>query len=622
LSQNIADYNDYASRYKNNDVVYLNIKTEISVDKSTKGLKIEVTKFEEAYYNSFKAAAFSEQNIQSSQSAKLNEIEAMILVPEDNKFRSLKVKDFKTRPVLDEEYFYNDLFSTTFVYPSLRQGAITRLKYTLDISEPYFFPYEIVKREYPVENFEFIINADKDVMFSTRYFFTDSAHIVQTKIEKDDRIIYTWKAKNIEAFRTEPSSPDQMCYLPQIVPYIVSYKLNNTDVAVFRNVDDLFHWKNKFVANIDHRHTEAMIQTVNSLTRDCTSDIEKVKSIYRWVQTNIKYIANEYALGGLIPRDPYIVFDKRYGDCKDMAVIIVEMLDIAGLKGYYTWLGTRNLPYTYEDIPTSIVSNHMIALYIEKGRFYYLDATDPYLSIMLPSQAIQGKEVMIRYGNDKYEIQKVPEVPADSNVRSDKLLLGIEKGLLKGKGGIQLEGYYFSNMKYNVDRISDASEKTKFVRSYLLTGNNKCVIDKYEIAEAGNKLRFDYEFTLSDYIVENDNEIYCNLNLSQPYRDFELLKSDRKLDYEFSCRSMLNKSYTFTIPQGYEVSYLPGNTGFEGGDFSYSITYEIKGNTVMYHFSFTLGTLLLKPSSFSLWNKMIIQMRSDFKEVVVLKNMK
>ena len=620
--QNMTEYNSYASRYKDNDVVYLNIKTEIIVDLGNKGLKIQEAKYEETFYNSFKAAAYAENTIKSSEFAKIKDIEASTLLPENNKFREIKVKDFTTRAVLDEDIFYQDLYSTFFVYPSLRQGAITRLKYTLDISEPFFFPGELVKRGYPVENFEFVINTQKDVVLDTKYFNTDSSKIEYSKVAKGDRIIYTWKASKISGFRTEPNSPDHMCYLPQIIPYIHSYKLNNKDVTVFRNVDDLFHWKNKFLTNIDHRHTVAMTETVNSILKNCTSDIAKVGAIYHWVQNNIKYVANEYAEGGLVPRDPYIVYEKRYGDCKDMSAIIIEMLDIAGIKAYYTWLGTRALPYSYKDIPTTRVTNHMIATCILNNNYYFLDATDTYLPLGLPSEAIQGKEAMIRYDNDKYEIYKVPEVPSDSNVQTENLTLNISQGKLIGKGNLQLKGYYYPDMKHQLEKIKDAAEKSKIMRSYLQTGNNKCVINKYTIEEANKSLLINYEFSLTDYVLENGNEIYVNLNLSQPFQDFELIKNDRQLDVEIAYKSQMKRNYTFTIPEGYSVTYLPKNTEFDGGDYSYAIAYEIKGNTVIYHFSLSLDTLRLKSQEFSKWNNMIKQMRSDFKEVLVLKNHK
>lgn len=619
FSQNVSDYSDYGTKYKDKDIVFLKVKTEISVDIVKTGLKIEVSKYEETFYNNYKAGAFSDTKIESSQFSKLKEIEASTLLPDNNKFNEIKVKDFKTKEVFDDHIFYQDLYATSFVYPSLRQGAITKLKYTLDISEPHFFPFEIISRYYPIEDFEFTINSDKNVVFETKYFNTDSTNLEFQKTEKGNRMICTWKAKNVKSYKQESRSPDYLCYLPQIVPYIKSYKFNNTDVNVFRNADDLFKWNNSHISKVKHLHTEAMISTVNSLVKDGYSDMEKVIAIYKWVQNNIKYVAYEYGLDGYIPRDPDVIFEKRYGDCKDMTAILVELLDIAGVKVFYTWVGTRDLPYSYAEVPTTMVSNHMIATYKENGHYYFLDGTDTYLPISLPSWAIQGKEAMIRLSDDAYEIYKIPETPSDTSVHSDFLNLTIDEGKIIGKGNVQLTGYYFSNMKQNTEQIIDAAEKEKFMKSYLETGNNKCMINKYEIVNSPNQLLVNYEFSLSDHLVINNNEMYINLNLSQPYRDFELFKDDRQLDYEFYFKSLLKSNYSFKVPDGYEVNYLPKNSTFDGSDFSYSISYEIKGDTIMYHFSMKTNVLLLKPSSFPTWNKMIKQMRSDYKEVVVLK---
>ena len=45
----------------------------------------------------------------------------------------------------------------------------------------------------------------------------------------------------------------------------------------------------------------------------------------------------------------------------------------------------------------------------------------------------------------------------------------------------------------------------------------------------------------------------------------------------------------------------------------------MKGNQIFYCFTSNEDTLLLKHEFFDLWNKMLKQMRSDFKEVIVLK---
>ncbi|MEI7596324.1 MAG: DUF3857 domain-containing protein [Bacteroidota bacterium] len=619
VSQTVSDFRGYADKYKDKDIVYLNLKTEVMVDIEKTGLKIEETKYEDIYYNNFKAGAYSEKDVETSHFIKMKEIEASTLMPDGDKFKEVKVKEFKTKEVIDEEIFYQDLFSTSFIFPSLRQGAITKLKFTLNINEPRFFPFEVTQKFFPIENLEFVINTDKNVNFDIKYFNIDTSKINFSIVEKGNRIIYSWKIKDIPSYKTETESRGYLCFLPQIVPYIKSYKIKDKEVSVFNGVDELFKWYNGNLSKIDHKQTDEMISTVNTLIKDCKSDNEKVAAIYKWVQSNIKYVANEYGSGGFVPRNPYQIFEKRYGDCKDMATIIVELLNIAKITAYYTWIGTRELPYRYKEIPTSMVDNHMIATYIENGKYYYLDATNPYIPLGLPSSFIQGKEAMIRLNEEKYEIKEVPEIQAEVNSYSDSVNITIDQGKVVGKGLLKLNGYYFSGMKQTSERIKDSEDKSKFMKSYLEKGNNKYILDNYKINTSNSDININYEFNIADYVKANDNELYINLNLSQPFGDYEYFKDDRKLDYEFSFKSLLQISTVFAIPESYELSYLPKNVKFENPNFTYYINYEVKDKQIIYHYAFKTDTMLLTPELFSIWNKMLKQIRSDYKEAIVLK---
>ena len=138
---------------------------------------------------------------------------------------------------------------------------------------------------------------------------------------------------------------------------------------VLNGISSLYDWYYSLVKDINTQEKDKDLEAlVASLTVGKDNDLEKVKAIYYWTQQNIKYIAFEYALGGFIPREAYDVFKKKYGDCKDNSSILSEMLSIAGLKGSLTWIGTRSIPYTYKEVPTPAVDNHMILSYENKGK--------------------------------------------------------------------------------------------------------------------------------------------------------------------------------------------------------------------------------------------------------------
>ena len=64
-----------------------------------------------------------------------------------------------------------------------------------------------------------------------------------------------------------------------------------------------------------------------------------------------KYVAFEDGMGGFVPREAGLVCSRRFGDCKDMASILTAMNRAAGIPAYFTWLGTRDLPYTFSGTP-------------------------------------------------------------------------------------------------------------------------------------------------------------------------------------------------------------------------------------------------------------------------------
>lgn len=76
-----------------------------------------------------------------------------------------------------------------------------------------------------------------------------------------------------------------------------------------------------------------------------------------------------------------------------MTSILVVMLNTAGVPAYYTWIGTRSLPYAYSEIPLPIVANHMIcAIQLKKDEFIFLDGTDATCFLAFPLRISRKKK--------------------------------------------------------------------------------------------------------------------------------------------------------------------------------------------------------------------------------------
>src|SRR5690242_9074625 len=98
---------------------------------------------------------------------------------------------------------------------------------------------------------------------------------------------------------------------------------------------------------------------LTQITQGKTTDADKIKAIYYWVQDNIRYIAYEDGYSGYIPASAQEVLSKKYGDCKGMANLLTEFLKLAGYDAHFTWIGTRSIPYP-QNTPALCVNNHAI----------------------------------------------------------------------------------------------------------------------------------------------------------------------------------------------------------------------------------------------------------------------
>ena len=231
-----------------------------------------------------------------------------------------------------------------------------------------------------------------------------------------------------------------------------------------------------------------------------TDDYTKTKAIFNWVQDKIKYVAFEDGLGGFIPRSGNKVCSRRFGDCKDMASIITKMMEYASIEGHLTWIGSRDIPYTYTELPTPNVDNHMIAAYKHNGEYIFLDATDEFVKFGRPSAFTQGKEALIRLSQDEYEIIEVPTMPAESNARNLQVELEISESEIKGNGKLSLTGYVKTNNRRSFQNL-DKEEEEQILDYYLELGSNKFGVESYNIKNLEDRnepTNIDFTFTLPD----------------------------------------------------------------------------------------------------------------------------
>lgn len=619
--QHSAQFSEVNEQYPDAYMARLNEETTIRIYMEKDSLLISKDYLEENIYMNEAANSGSKESIRYSTFFEVSDLEASSFHFEKGKYRENEVTEFKEKDELNKS-FHDDTRSINFIYPNLKKGSKTRLSYTEKIKNPRFLGSFYFGDFFPIIHTKVTLIVDEGIEMEFIEFNTDDITINFEKKKKRGKTIYSWEAKQIDEYPYESKIPSYSSVFPHIIPKITSYTKNGQQIELSKDVSHLYDWYYSLIKNVNtQQSTPELVSVVNEITSQHNTDLEKVKALYYWAQQNIKYIAFEYALGGFVPREANDVFKKKYGDCKDNSSILQEMMEIAGIEGQITWVGTRKIPYTYEEVPLPIVDNHMILTYVAGDDYYFLDATGRYTPFGFPTSFIQGKEALISNGANNFTLLKVPEVPAKKNTYKEVSHLKISGENLIGEAKASVTGYKKRNFFRDLETVEKESQLKEYYNAELRKGNNTFLIDR--ITEK-NKFEYDLDFEMEfDYTIRNytkalGDEVYINLNLNKPLLYFKI-DEDRKNDIDFDFKDSYVYESVLEIPEGYEVDYLPQNSSISNDLLEFGVSYDQKGNFIHYKHQLSTHFLRLNPSQQQTFNNYIKQVESNYNEIVVLK---
>ena len=587
---------------------------------------IENKKIKIIQNTSFESMILSENGIHNnkesftySELVKLIDYDAYSVVNVKGKEKKIKVSQTAEKNSSSSSVFFDDIKERQLIFPNLETGSKKVYHYKREFVDPFLLHKYMFIGGFPIKNATFEVKTDKNINIGYKIFNDPNNTIEFEKKEVKGKFVYTWTLKDVKAYKFESNSPGILHSAPHIDIYIKDYTINNTKTEVLDDIDLLHKYYQGFVTNINKKECIDLKKITEEITKDKTTEEEKIKSIFYWVKDNIKYVAFENGYEGFIPREASLVFERKFGDCKDMANIIVSMAAYANVKNVnLSWIGTREIPYSYTELATPAVDNHMIASYKKGDEYIFLDATDRETRFGLPSSFIQGKEALVNNGTT-YNIVKVPVVSAINNKVDDIVKIKIQNDKLIGNGRMEFNGF---NRSMTLMQIGDASGKSRFemIKSLVLKGNNKFNLNSYTEENIGNRdlpYFVNYDFELDNYLIKVDKEVYLNPFLHKIFEKNPIQK-DRITGYDFEIISFFNSEYEYEIPSNYSIKYIPKDFTLENELLKVGTTYTKGDNKITVKYTFEVKKLVIEPNDFQLWDESIKKMKSNYSETLIL----
>lgn len=197
---------------------------------------------------------------------------------------------------------------------------------------------------------------------------------------------------------------------------------------------------------------------------------EAVKAIVRFVRRDIRYRDVRFGGHSLIPQTAEVTLKERRGDCKDMALLLKEMLATIGVKSFLAAIHLTE--EGFERLPTIQQFNHMILYIPKQGNIdeMWIDATDKTGNERPVPLDMEGKVALI-IDDDSSRVVTTPILEDNQEHQ-----IAIDHRLFIGNGGesefrdsVTLQGKFASSIR-NRFFGRETKEQEQLMEDFLSNG--------------------------------------------------------------------------------------------------------------------------------------------------------
>ena len=508
------------------------------------------------------------------QYTKIKKLWAKVYDANGNEVNSFKEKDFNDQSAIGSSTIYSD----------------TRIKHlTVNHSSyPYTIEYQCITdhkgiMSYPnhsvngfgksVESFEVKVVLPSGLDIRSK---VENAELDASVNSVDGSKVYTWTGKNLPALAPEP-------YIPSNLKYPV-LRIEATKFAVDGYEGDMSTWKSfgTFMHQLNKERQEVSPETqqkIKTLTADATTNEEKIKRIYQYMQEEVRYVSVQLGIGGWQSFDAKYVEKNKYGDCKALSNYMKSLLEIVEIPSDWVviYRGNEGRQEVDENFVNPTFANHMI-LYVPSEDMW-LECT----SKNYPANYIGGDnhDRPVLLINEKGgTLSRTPKYGLGENKSITRANINLnEKGGAVIKKQTTYHGPGHDVYRYLKDYPKDDVEK------YIIQNTTlpALTLDKFAIETKEDKpvAVVDFNITVPRYASKAGKRVFVPINNLNPFTEVPASEENRINPVKIENDYHEKDEYIFDLPEGYKVESVPEEkTLLESEYGKFSLDLKVTDKTV------------------------------------------
>src|SRR6185436_12032022 len=171
---------------------------------------------------------------------------------------------------------------------------------------------------------------------------------------------YTWERTNAPATELEPDGSVPTDGVPEL------------HLSEFKDWAEVAAWAAPLYRATP---TPALQRLVESWRQASAEPEGQLLAAVRFVQDEIRYLGIEKGAHSHLPHSPAQVLEKRYGDCKDKALLLATALNALGFEAHPALVNSTLSVRLPELLPSPFSFDHVITQVKAQGKTYWFDST-------------------------------------------------------------------------------------------------------------------------------------------------------------------------------------------------------------------------------------------------------
>jgi transglutaminase-like putative cysteine protease len=305
----------------------------------------------------------------------------------------------------------------------------------------------------------------------------------------------------------------------------------------------------------------------------------------QYVQDQIRYTSISIGPGAFRPADPETVLERRFGDCKDKALLLATMLRALGIEADVALVNSNSGRILHETLPTPYAFDHAIVRAAIGPAVYWLDATAAKQYSVLSTDTPADFERALPVHSPSRELELLPRPSPRSSERHVAVELDLRDGLQK-PGTIDITTRYRGGM---ADRMRSAlnngsrEQRQADYVNYLATYYPGVSVGKAFTVEddtRANELAIKEHYVMAEPFRKNDaGELELVLHADELYQYGDALESSvRTSPLALAFPVHVTQVITAHLPEDWTIK--PDRTSVDNPAFRYRGQIEYAARTL------------------------------------------